>query len=48
MSESEIFNRLFIHFCRHPSFRDALRRSDPVMWRRLRDACMHRLPNEGQ
>lgn len=40
MSESEIFDRLFIHFCRHPSFRDALKRSDPIMWRRLRDTAM--------
>lgn len=44
MTSPDIFNRLFVHFCRHPSFRDALKRSDPVMWHRLRDACMHRLP----
>lgn len=48
MSESGIFDRLFVHFCRHPSFRDALKQSDPFMWRRLRDATMHRLPKEGQ
>ena len=40
MSESEIFDRLFVHFCRNPSFRDALKQSDPVMWRRLRDTAM--------
>lgn len=44
MASPDIFNRLFIHFIRHPSFRDALKRSDPIMWLRLRDACMHRLP----
>ena len=44
MTSPDIFNRLFIHFIRHPSFRDALSRSDPIMWLRLRDACMHRLP----
>ena len=36
----DVFDRLFVHFCRHPSFRDALKRSDPVMWRRLRDTAM--------
>lgn len=40
----DVFDRLFVHFIRYPSFRDALRRSDPIMWLRLRDACMHRLP----
>lgn len=40
----DVFDRLFVHFVRYPSFRAALRRSDPVMWRRLMDACMHSLP----
>ena len=44
----DVFDRLFVHFCRHPSFRDALKQSDLIMWRRLRDATMHRLPKEGQ
>lgn len=29
------FNRLYAHFCRYPSFRDVLLRSDPVMYERL-------------
>lgn len=29
------FNRLYTHFCRYPSFRDELFRSDPVMYERL-------------
>lgn len=40
MTESEIFDRLFVHFCRHPSFRAALKQSDPFMWRRLHDATL--------
>lgn len=44
MTSPDIFDRLFVHFCRHPSFRDALKRSDQVMWHRLMDACMHSLP----
>ena len=43
-----VFDRLFVHFIRYPSFRDALKRSDPVMWWRLHDATMRRLPGEGQ
>lgn len=27
--------RLLVHFCRYPSFRAALSKSDLVMWRRL-------------
>lgn len=38
-----VFDRIFIHYVRHPSFRDALKQSDPIMWRRLKDATMHRL-----
>ncbi|KFI39815.1 hypothetical protein BACT_0515 [Bifidobacterium actinocoloniiforme DSM 22766] len=29
------FDRLYIYFCRYPSFRRALYHSDPEMWRRL-------------
>lgn len=32
---AEAFNRLYAHFCRYPSFRDVLLRSDPVMYERL-------------
>lgn len=32
---AEAFNRLYTHFCRYPSFRDELFRSDPVMYERL-------------
>lgn len=32
---AEAFNRLYAHFCRYPSFRDVLLRSDPVMYGRL-------------
>lgn len=32
---AEAFNRLYTHFCRYPSFRDALYESDPVMYERL-------------
>lgn len=42
MADPDVFDRLFIHYVRHPSFRDALKQSDPIMWRRLKDATMHR------
>lgn len=32
---ADAFNRLYAHFCRYPSFRDVLLRSDPVMYERL-------------
>lgn len=32
---ADAFNRLYAHFCRYPSFRDVLLRSDPVMYGRL-------------
>ncbi len=32
---ADAFNRLYTHFCRYPSFRDVLLRSDPVMYERL-------------
>ena len=32
---AEAFNRLYTHFCRYPSFRDALYESDPVMYERM-------------
>lgn len=32
---AEAFNRLYAHFCRYPSFRDVLLRSDPVMYERM-------------
>lgn len=32
---AEAFTRLYAHFCRYPSFRDVLLRSDPVMYERL-------------
>lgn len=32
---ADAFNRLYAHFCRYPSFRDELFRSDPVMYERL-------------
>lgn len=48
MSESEIFDKLFIHFCRHPSFRAALSRSDPIMWRRLNDATLGHITEDCQ
>ena len=32
---AEAFNRLYAHFCRYPSFRDVLLRSDPDMYERL-------------
>lgn len=32
---ADAFNRLYAHFCRYPSFRDVLLRSDPAMYERL-------------
>ena len=32
---ADAFNRLYAHFCRYPSFRDVLLRSDPVMYERF-------------
>ena len=32
---ADAFNRLYAHFCRYPSFRDVLLRSDPDMYERL-------------
>lgn len=32
---ADAFNRLYTHFCRYPSFRDVLLRSDPVMYERM-------------
>lgn len=32
---ADAFNRLYAHFCRYPSFRDVLLRSDPVLYERL-------------
>lgn len=32
---ADAFNRLYAHFCRYPSFRDALLRSDPVIYDRF-------------
>ena len=32
---ADAFNRLYTHFCRYPSFRDALYESDPVMYERM-------------
>lgn len=32
---AEAFNRLYAHFCRYPSYRDVLLRSDPVMYERM-------------
>lgn len=32
---ADAFNRLYAHFCRYPSFRDALYESDPVMYERM-------------
>ena len=31
----DAFDLIFVHFCRHPSFRDALRDSDPQFYARL-------------
>ncbi len=32
---ADVFNQLFTIFCRNPSFRDALLRSDPVIYDRF-------------
>lgn len=42
----DAWSRLYLHFCRHPSFRRALLESDPEAYGRLERVSLGRLDKE--